>query len=820
MPDHNLKPEAQQFLKDFTTNLAHHQGTTLDYATRNDLYLALAFTVRDRLIERWLEAVKSMDRLDSKVVHYFSAEYLLGQQLENNLFALGLTETAQQALQSIGFNLEELADLEAEPGLGNGGLGRLAACYLNSLATLSVPAIGYGIRYEFGIFRQVFHNGWQVEQPDDWLRRGDPWEIPDPDGQVTVGFGGRTHGFTEPNGRYRVAWTPEWRVMGMPYNLLVPGYKVQTVNALRLWSARATKSFDLQVFNTGDYTRAVEQKTFSENISMVLYPDDTNLSGKTLRLQQQYFFVACSLADILRTYRQRYATGWDDLPDKAAIQLNDTHPSIAVAELMRLLVDIHQLPWEQAWEITRRMFGYTLHTLMPEALEEWPVSVFQSLLPRHLEIIYEINHRFLQDVHRRFPRDTERQVRMSLIRETPEKSVRMAHLAALGSFSINGVAELQSYLLRENTLRDFYEMYPERFGNKTNGVTPRRFLGIANPRLSHLISTRIGDGWLTNLTELRRIENFIDDPAFTAEWRQIKQANKQDLAAHIRTTTGIDIDPASLYDVMVKRLHEYKRQLLKLLHTLTIYYRLKDSPKNRLTPRTVIFGAKAAPGYQMAKLIIKLINNAAEVVNNDPQTNDWLRMVFVPNFNVTIAQRIYPAADLSEQISLAGKEASGTGNMKFAMNGAVTIGTMDGANIEIRQLVGAQNFFLFGLTADEVATRLKNGYHPREIYQHNPELRRILDAVRDDAFSPHEPGLFKPIVNSLLAKDEYLLLADYQSYIDTQDTAVRAYLDPELWTRMSILNTARSGFFSSDRAIEQYCEEIWKIRPGTALPVG
>ncbi len=813
-------PTVEQFRADFLTNLAHHQGKTIEYATRNDLYLALAYTVRDRLIERWLDYTREQDRLDAKVIYYFSAEYLLGRQLENNLFITGLTETARQALEPFGHRLEDLAEVESEPGLGNGGLGRLAACYLDSLATLSVPAVGYGIRYEFGIFRQAFRNGWQVEQPDDWLRRGDPWELPDPDGQVMVGFGGSTHAFNDPSGRYRVAWTPERRVMGMPYILLVPGFRTRAVNTLRLWSAAATESFDLQVFNTGDYTRAVEQKTFSENISKVLYPDDTTAQGKALRLQQQYFFVACSLADILRTFRQRYNTAWDDFPEKAAIQLNDTHPSIAIVELMRLLVDVHQLPWEQAWEITRRSFGYTLHTLLPEALEEWPVSVFQSLLPRHLELIYEINHRFLQDVHRRFPRDNSRITRMSLIRETPERSVRMAHLAALGSYAINGVAELQSFLLREHTLRDFYEMYPERFGNKTNGVTPRRFLGLANPRLSALITSRIGDGWLTDLTQLRRLEPHMDDAGFISAWQQVKQANKLDLAAYIRAATGTEVDPSSLFDVMVKRLHEYKRQLLKLLHTLTIYYRLKDSPSYRLHPRTVIFGAKAAPGYQMAKLIIKLVNNAAEVINNDTQTNDWLRMVFIPNFNVTVAQRIYPAADLSEQISLAGKEASGTGNMKFAMNGAVTIGTMDGANIEIRQLVGAQNFFLFGLTADEVATRVKNGYRPREVYQHNPELRRILDAIRDDVFSPFEPGLFKPIVDSLLNKDEYLLLADYQSYIETQDQAVRAYMDQEHWTRMSILNTARSGFFSSDRAIQQYCEEIWKIRPLAVADVG
>jgi starch phosphorylase len=610
-----------------------------------------------------------------------------------------------------------------------------------------------------------------------------------------------------------VAWWPDRRILGMPYNLLVPGFRTTNVNTLRLWSAHASESFDLQVFNTGDYTRAVENKTYSENISKVLYPDDTTPQGKALRLQQQYFFVACSLADILRNFRQRYQSDWDQFPEKAAIQLNDTHPSIAIAELMRLLVDVHLLPWDQAWEITRRTFGYTVHTLLPEALEEWPISIFEPLLPRHLQIIYEINQRFLEDVRRRFPRDNERAVRMSLIREAPEKRVRMAHLACLGSNAINGVAELQSYLLRENTLRDFYEMFPDRFSNKTNGVTPRRFIGIANPRLANAITNRIGDGWLTDLDQLRGLEEHLSDPSFSDAWRKVKKENKLDLARIIRESTGVEIDPDGLFDVMVKRLHEYKRQLLKVLHTITLYYRLKDSPSRRLVPRTVIFGAKAAPGYRMAKLVIKLINNAADVINQDPQTNDWLRMAFVPNFNVTTAQWIYPAADLSEQISLAGKEASGTGNMKFALNGAVTIGTLDGANIEIRQLVGSQNFFLFGLTADEAVTLKRNGYKPRDYYQHNPELRNVLDAISQNAFSKDEPGIFQPIIDSLLNQDEYLLLADYQSYIDTQDRAVRAYLDPDLWTRMSILNTARCGYFSSDRAIRQYCEDIWKVKP-------
>lgn len=809
--------EIERFQQEYFTNLAHQQGKTLEYASRNDLYLALAYTIRDRLSERWLKSVRTYDLLDAKTVYYLSAEYLLGQQMENNLFATGLTEIARIALSQSGISIDQLCALESEPGLGNGGLGRLAACYMDSLACLGVPAVGYGIRYEYGIFRQVFKNGWQIEQPDDWLRRGDPWEIPDPDGQVSVGFGGTTHGFYNAQGHYRVAWDPSHHVIGIPYNMLVPGYKTPHVNTLRFWSAHATQSFDLQVFNAGDYTRAVERKTFSENITKVLYPDDTTDQGKMLRLQQQYFFVACSLTDILRTYHQRYSTDWDQLPAKAVIQLNDTHPSIAIAEMMRQLIDQHLLPWDRAWELTRSCFGYTLHTLLPEALEEWPVGVFQSLLPRHLEIIYEVNHRFLQEVGRRFPKDLSRVERMSLIRETPDRRVRMAHLASIGSFSINGVAELQSYLLREHTLRDFYEMYPERFNNKTNGVSPRRFLGIANPRLSELICSRIGDGWLSDLEQLSRLEDCVDDLSFTSAWRKVKLDNKRDLAAFVRTVAGVEIDPASLYDVIVKRLHEYKRQLLKVLHAITLYYRLKDSPSNRMLPRTILFGAKAAPGYRMAKLIIKLINNTAEVINRDPQTNDWLRIAFIPNFNVSVAQRIYPAADLSEQISLAGMEASGTGNMKFALNGAITIGTLDGANIEIRQLVGPQNFFLFGLTADECATLRKNGYHPREVYQHNTELRRVIDRIAHNAFSPDEPGIFQPIIDSLLNRDQYMLLADYQSYLDAQDYAARTYLDVETWTRMSILNTARCGYFSSDRSVRQYCEEIWRVQPVEVL---
>jgi glycogen phosphorylase len=797
----------------FLENLASHQGKDLSFAGRNDRYLALAYTVRERLIERWLATLHAYDAVDAKVVYYFSAEFLPGRQLANNLLNTDLTETVRAALAGLGLDLDDLSEMEAEPGLGNGGLGRLAACFLDSLATLRIPAVGYGIRYRYGIFRQRFEEGWQVEVADDWTRRGDPWSFPHPEQRVEVAFGGRTEPFTDRAGRYRVRWVPESRVLGIPYNMMVPGYRSGTVNTLRLWEARATEAFDLQIFNTGDYTRAVGRQTLSENISQVLYPDDSTPQGKTLRLQQQYFFVACSLADIVRIFRARYKTGWDGFPDKVAIQLNDTHPTIGIAELMRLLVDEHLLGWEQAWAITRRTFSYTNHTLLPEALEEWPVAILGRLLPRHLEIIYEINRRFLDEVRLRYPGDDGRVARLSIIGEWPEKRVRMAHLACVGSHAINGVAEIQSGLLRERVLPDFAALWPEKFSNKTNGVTPRRFMRLANPRLAALITERIGDGWLADLDRLRDLEPFADDPEFRAAWRAIKRENKATLARVVARRMDLAIDPASLYDVMVKRLHEYKRQLLKALHVIALYRRFRADPDAAILPRTVVFGAKAAPGYRMAKLIIRLINGVAEVVNNDPASRHRLRVAFIPNFNVSLAERIYPAADLSEQISLAGKEASGTGNMKFALNGALTIGTLDGANIEIRDLVGPENFFLFGLTTEEVFALRERGYRPRDHYEADPELRAVIDAIAAGDFSRGDAGLFRPLVDGLLNDDPYMLLADYGAYVAAQDAVERVYRDEEAWTRMSILNTARCGFFSSDRTIRQYCEEIWGAQP-------
>uniref|UniRef100_A0A7C1FH70 Alpha-1,4 glucan phosphorylase n=1 Tax=Caldilinea aerophila TaxID=133453 RepID=A0A7C1FH70_9CHLR len=787
-------------------------GKAIQSATKHDLYQALSLAIRDLLTERWRKTTEAHYAANPKFVYYLSAEYMLGKQLGQNLTYTGVTEAAAQVAAEFGASLEEFFELEPEPGLGNGGLGRLAACFMDSLATLNLPAVGYGIRYEFGIFRQTFVDGWQVEQPDTWLLHGNPWEFIHSDDMIEVGFGGYTEHMRDSSGRLRVRWIPGQKVLGEPCTMLVPGYGTNTVNILRLWRARAAEEFDFQMFDTGNYIQAVQQKIFSENISKVLYPNDGTPQGRELRLRQQYFFVACSLRDMIRRFRLRNQD-WNAFPDKVAIQLNDTHPVIAIPELMRILVDEEGLKWEQAWDITQGTFAYTCHTLLPEALERWPVSLFEYLLPRHLEIIYEINHRFLAQVRARFPGDNARVARMSLIDENDGRQVRMANLASVGSFAINGVAELQSRLLREYTLADFGEMFPEKFQNKTNGVSPRRFLLLSNPRLCSLITEVVGEGWINDLERLRGLENYVDDPAFRQRWREIKQQNKADLIAFAHRSTGVALDPAAMMDVMVKRLHEYKRQLLKLLHVVTLYQRLQDNPNLDIVPRTFLFGAKSASGYATAKLIIKLINSVAEVVNNDPVVRNRLKVAFPANFNVTMGQIIYPGAELSEQISLAGKEASGTGNMKFALNGALTIGTLDGANIEIRELVGPENFFLFGLNAEEVMALKASGYRPYDWYASNPSLKRAVDAIASGAFSRGDTSLFRPLVESLLSRDEYLVFADYQAYIDCQERVSQAYLDQEAWTRMSILNTARTGYFSSDRTIREYARDIWKLKP-------
>jgi starch phosphorylase len=796
-----------------TDNLLYVQGKYESIATLHDYYMALAYTVRERLIQRRIQTVKAYIEQDVKSVYYLSLEFLLGRQLGNNLLNLGLYDTTHQVLQAMGIDLKDLMQKEAEPGIGNGGLGRLAACFLDSLATLELPARGYGIRYDFGIFHQAIEQGWQVERPDLWLRLGNPWEIPRPEYRVEVKFGGHTEAYYDASGRYRVRWVPQHTVFGTPYDFLIPGYDTTTVNSLRLWSARASEEFDFQVFNLGDYTRAVADKTFSENITKVLYPNDNTPQGRELRLQQQYFFVTCSLHDIIRLFLRNH-TNFDRFHEKAAIQLNDTHPTLAIAELMRLLVDEYFLEWETAWQITQKTFAYTNHTLLSEALECWPVSLLGRLLPRHLEIIYEINYRFLDQVQQLYPHNLDRLGRLSLIAEGAEKSIRMAHLACVGSHSVNGVAELHTQLLKQDLLHDFYALWPQKFNNKTNGVTPRRWLLLSNQRLVNLISQRIDPTWVRDLEKLRQLEAWVDDSTFRTAWRRIKYANKYDLAAYIHRQHGIDVNPDSLFDVQVKRIHEYKRQLLNVLYIITLYNQVKANPKLEIVPRTFIFGGKAAPGYFMAKLIIKLIHAVAEVVNHDADIRDRLKVVFLSNYNVALGERVYPAADLSEQISMAGKEASGTGNMKFALNGAITIGTLDGANIEIRKAVGEENFFQFGLTA-EAATKLKaQSYNPRHYYSINPALQQAIAQIACGHFSiDYDDALFQPLVDTLLYQDEYMLLADYQAYVDCQQRVSQAYLDQDNWSRMSILNVARTGMFSSDRAIWEYAKEIWQVEP-------
>ncbi|MGB7291290.1 MAG: glycogen/starch/alpha-glucan phosphorylase [Thermodesulfobacteriota bacterium] len=800
-------------------NLHYLQAKLPQHATRNDWYMALVYTVRDRMLDRYIKTLEAITGADTsaKVVAYLSAEFLTGPHLGNSLINLGIWQATEEAVSKVGQSLFDLLEQEEEPGLGNGGLGRLAACYMDSLATLNVPAIGYGIRYEFGIFDQAIRDGWQVELTDKWLRFGNPWEIVRSEVNFNVRFGGHTEHYHDEQGHYRVRWLPEKVVKGVAYDTPVPGYQVLTTNLLRLWKAEATESFDFEAFNVGDYYAAVDEKVISETISKVLYPNDEPEVGKRLRLAQQYFFVSCSLQDMIRLHLMR-GKKLDEFHSYWAAQLNDTHPSIAIAELMRLLVDEHLMDWDQAWAITERTCGYTNHTLLSEALEKWPVSLFSKLLPRHLEIIYEINRRFLDHVRQRYPGDDQLPRRLSLIDETGEKYVRMAHLASLGSHAINGVAALHTELLKETVLRDFYAVAPEKFLNVTNGVTPRRWIVLSNPKLSTLITSKIGDRWISNLEEeLERIEPFALDPDFQREWQAVKAHNKRALAGFIKERTGIVVDRQSLFDIQVKRLHEYKRQHLNVLYVITLYNQLKGAASAAVTPRTVIFGGKAAPGYRMAKLIIKLINSVAAVINQDPKVSEVLKVVFMPDFNAKNGQRVYPAADLSEQISTAGKEASGTGNMKFAMNGALTIGTLDGANVEIRDAVGHENFFLFGLTAEEVAQLRAKGYSPRGTYESNPALREAIDLIDSGFFSNGDRELFRPLVGSLLNRDEYMLLADYQAYVDCQQRVSESYVDQKNWTRMSILNSARVGRFSSDRSIREYCRDIWNVRPITKV---
>ena len=808
-------PGVDALAQSFLDNLLFVQGRSMERATVNDLYTALAHTVRDRLVERWISTVQKYQAQDVRVVCYLSAEFLTGPHLANNLINLGIYDEAEQAMHQLGLDLHTLIEQEGEPGLGNGGLGRLASCFMDSLATLDIPAIGYGIRYEYGIFDQQIRDGWQVESTDNWLRLGNPWALERPEDAFEVKMGGRTERHTDAKGKLHVHWVPQRVVRGVPHDTPILGYRTNTANTMRLWSAQAVESFDFGTFNHGDFVGAVADRVASENLSKILYPNDEGIQGKQLRLAQQFFFVSCSLQHIVRiqTTQNRPLA---ELHRNFAIQMNDTHPAIAVAELMRLLMDEHNLEWDAAWHVTQHALSYTNHTLMPEALEQWPRSLFSTLLPRHMEIVDEMNRRHLDDVRKKFPGDEERAKRLSLITESGsngEPYVRMAYLAALGSHAINGVAALHTELLKTSVLADFYGLTPQKFSNKTNGVTPRRWMLLSNPGLARLLTARIGPGWSHDLEKLRRLEPLVEDAEFRREWRAIRRQNKLQLAAYMHERLGITTDPDSIFDVLVKRLHEYKRQHLQVLHILTLLKRLQKEPDAALVPRTFIFGGKAAPGYRMAKLIIKLIHAVGEAINADPLVRGRLKVVFLPDFSVKLGQRVYPAADVSEQISTAGKEASGTGNMKFLMNGAITVGTLDGANIEIREEVGEENFFLFGLTAEEVERRKQDGYRPREIYEANAELREALDALSSGEFSHGDRGLFAPLVESLLERDEYMLLADYQSYIDCQEQVSAAWQDEEHWTRMSILNVARCAKFSSDRAIRDYCADIWKTWP-------
>ena len=800
------------FVRQFLRNLNYERGVALSASTDADRYFAFALTVRDYLMARWLEDLRRQREKPSKGVAYLSAEYLLGRQLDNNLLASGLTDIATEAMAACGIDIDELRAQEVEPGLGNGGLGRLAACFIDSLATLAVPNTGYGIRYEYGIFRQTFEGGQQVEQPDAWLTLGSPWEFPHPEASRRISFGGHTETYDD-EGTPRSRWVPGWHVQAVPYNYMVPGYLNGRVNTLRLWSAKATDSFDLRVFNSGDYEEAVRAQTYAENISKVLYPEDSTPQGKELRLQQQYFFAAASIGDFLEQLPDDFDL--TTLPDRIIFQLNDTHPVIGVPELMRVLVDEKKLEWDAAWAITQKCFAYTCHTLLPEALEVWSVDLLGRLLPRHLEIIYRINEEFLDEVRERYGDDEMRIRNMSIISEFPDRSVRMAYLATVASSKVNGVAKLHSQLLREKVLPDFNEFYPGKFTNVTNGITPRRFIRLANPGLSDLITEAIGTGWLTDLERLRELETYAENPDFRAAFAEVKAANKRRLDRVMRDRDGFEISDGHLLDVMVKRLHEYKRQMLKVLHIVTEYERVVSGrvAASDIQPRTFIFGAKAAPGYVMAKRIIHLINAVGDVVNADPRVEGRLKVLFTPNYNVTLAERVIPAADLSEQISLAGKEASGTGNMKFALNGALTIGTDDGANVEIRELVGDENFFLFGMSEPEVEALWARGYKPAEFYQADENLRRAIDLIASGAFSGGDKSVFEPIVSNLLYEDRFMVLADYSSYIAEQAKVDAAYADQDAWTHAAILNVARCGFFSSDRSIRDYIARIWHTPP-------
>ncbi len=808
-----LGMDTHSIIRSMANRLEYLVGKDLYTATERDWFHVAAYVVRDRLMERWMETMRTYYREDSKRVYYLSMEFLIGRTLMNSLLNMGILDPVAQAFREAGLNLEKICEMEPDAALGNGGLGRLAACFLDSMATLGIPGYGYGIRYEYGMFKQTIEDGYQREHPDNWLRYGNPWEFPRAEVIFPVKFYGRVVEYPDDKGNIHYHWVDTDEVIAMAYDTPIPGFRTNTVNNMRLWAAKSSRDFDLQYFNEGNYIKALEAETQSENISKVLYPDDTTHMGKELRLKQQYFFVCASLHDILYRFK-KFHPSLDELPDKVAIQLNDTHPAIAIPEMMRILVDIEKLQWDQAWNIVTRTFSYTNHTLMPEALETWAVDLFGNILPRHLQIIHEINRRFLKDVMHHFPGDPELLKRMSIIDESGEHRIRMANLAIIGSHKVNGVAELHTRLMKETIFADFDRFYPGKIVNKTNGITPRRWLHHVNPELAGLISERIGKEWVTDLDALTGLEACADDPAFCEAFSAIKRRNKARLAGLIEHHLGLSVNLDSLFDVQIKRIHEYKRQILNVLHVVTLYNRLRNDPDCEMVPRTIIFSGKAAPGYVMAKMVIKLINDIADIVNNDPVVGDRLKVIFIPNYDVTTASDIIPAAELSEQISTAGMEASGTGNMKLALNGALTIGTLDGANIEIRDAVGHDNMFIFGLTAEEVLALRRQGYQPWDHYHANPELKQVLDMIGSGFFSPEQPDLHKGLVHALTdGGDAFMVLADYESYVACQERVSELYTSPREWTRKAVLNVANMGPFSSDRTISEYASEIWQASP-------
>ena len=807
-----LKEAQELFQAAFFRHLQLSLGKDKYSASAYDRYLAVAYSVRDRMIERWIQTQHTYYREDVKRIYYLSMEFLMGRTLGNAILNLDLENIVEASLYELSLDMEDVRNMELEAGLGNGGLGRLAACFLDSMATLQLPAYGYGIRYDYGMFHQTIKNGFQQEHPDNWLRMTNPWEIPRPEYTATIRFKGRVTTRKTAQGDVVFEWVDTENVLATPYDSPIPGYGNQTVNTLRLWSAKSADEFGLHYFNSGDYLEASKDIALAESISKVLYPNDTSMNGKELRLKQQYFLCAATLNDIIRRHK-KYHKNCTRLADKVSLQLNDTHPTIAIPEMMRILVDLEGFSWEQAWDITTRVFAYTNHTLLPEALEKWSVDLLGRLLPRHLQIIFEINYRFLKQVSWKYPGDVERLKRMSLIEEGETRSIRMAYLAIVGSHSVNGVAQLHTDLLEALVVKDFYDLTPDKFNNKTNGITPRRWLKKANKGLSTLITEAIGDGWIKDFSLIRKLEPFAENKAFVKRWQHIKLDNKRRLAEFVHKSQGVDLNPHTLFDVQIKRIHEYKRQTLNILHVIHLYNEIKAGRNRDSVPRTFIFAGKAAPGYFVAKLCIKLVNAVADVVNADPDTRDLLKVVFLENYRVSLAEKIFPASDLSEQISTAGKEASGTGNMKFSINGALTIGTLDGANVEIREEVGAENFFLFGLTAEEVMAKRAAGYNPMEYIDKDPRLMAVMELFRTSYFCPEEPNLFNPLIDSLIAKDEYMLMADFSEYVACQQKVSELYRDQDKWTRMAILNVARMGKFSSDRTILEYNRDIWHATP-------